>query len=168
MDKYLNQALDFLHKTGASIKIEYKTNGKYFDDDKTNRDIYTVTIKRGSRSYTFDFGQSIMESQHYIDTLTKNTFSTCGAPRTGKLRVNNKSFFDEFCKLVKGVPPNEYDVITCLQSYDVGTFEDFCSNFGYDIDSMKANEIYKLAVNEHQNLCTLFSDKELQQMSEIQ
>ena len=31
-------------------------------------------------------------------------------------------------------PPDEYDIITCITKYDPGSFEDFCSDFGYDTE----------------------------------
>jgi len=32
--------------------------------------------------------------------------------------------------------PTLYSVLACLQKYDVGTFEDFCNEFGYDTDNI--------------------------------
>ncbi len=32
------------------------------------------------------------------------------------------------------VHPTAYDILACLTKYEVGTFDDFCSNFGYDTD----------------------------------
>jgi hypothetical protein len=54
---YNQQALDFLEKHGVTIKIEFSHNGKYFDDDKDNRDIYNIELKRGNNYYDFQFGQ---------------------------------------------------------------------------------------------------------------
>ena len=31
------------------------------------------------------------------------------------------------------IKPTEYDVLACLQKYEVGTFEDFCLEFGYEM-----------------------------------
>ncbi len=129
---YKKQALDFLEKTGTTLKIEFKRNGKHFDDDKDNRDIYSVTLSRGPRKFTFDFGQSINNS--------------------GKNRVK----------------PTAYDILTCLTKYDPGTFENFCSEFGYDTDSRKAEKTYKAVVNEYQNIAMLFTDEELEELQEIQ
>lgn len=56
MGNYEKQAQEFLEKTGSTLKIEFLRNGKHFDDDTDVRDIYKVTLSRGSRSYTFNFG----------------------------------------------------------------------------------------------------------------
>ena len=128
---YNKQANDFLSKTGATMKINFSHNGKHFADDKQNRDIYKITISKGKRHYTFDFGQSIAK------TGTKEA-------------------------------PTPYDVLACLQKYDVGSFEDFCWEFGYNVDSSQAEKTYKAVCKEYEKLCTIFSDDEMELMQEIQ
>jgi len=68
----------------------------------------------------------------------------------------------------QGIVPTAYDVLACLQKYDVGTFEDFCSNFGYDTDSRMAERTYKAVLNEWKNIQRLYTDEEIRQMQEIQ
>lgn len=63
-------------------------------------------------------------------------------------------------------PPTPYDVLASVQKYEVGTFEDFASEFGYDEDST-AKKIYKAVVKEYDNLKRLYSEAELDKMSEI-
>ena len=127
---YNKQANDFLSKTGATIKINFSHNGKHFADDKQNRDIYKITISKGKRSFTFNFGQSIVKSGLKLQ-------------------------------------PNNYDILSCLQKYDVGSFEDFCGEFGYDIDSSQAGKTYKAVCKEYEKLCTIFSDEEMELMRDI-
>ena len=64
--------------------------------------------------------------------------------------------------------PSDYDVLTCLQKYDVGSFEDFCDEFGYDADSRNAEKIYKAVCNEYENLCRIWNDSEIKELQEIQ
>ena len=64
--------------------------------------------------------------------------------------------------------PTAYDVLACLQKYDVGTFENFCSEFGYDEDSRTAEKIYKAVCKEYLNVCKLWSDSEIEELAEIQ
>ena len=64
--------------------------------------------------------------------------------------------------------PTMYDVLTCLQKYDVGTFEDFCGEYGYDNDSRRAEKIYKAVCKEYQGMQRLFTESELNLLSEIQ
>lgn len=54
--------------------------------------------------------------------------------------------------------PKMYDVLSCLQKYNCGTFEDFCYEFGYDTDSRKAERIYKAVCKEYKAVVRLFGD----------
>ena len=58
--------------------------------------------------------------------------------------------------------PTLYDVLACLQKYEVGTFEDFCDEFGYDNDSRNALKTYKAVVKEYDKMCSLFNSDELE------
>lgn len=64
--------------------------------------------------------------------------------------------------------PTAYDVLTCLTKSDPGTFENFCSEYGYDTDSRSAVRTYKSVRKEWNAVSKLFSDKEIEQLQEIQ
>jgi len=64
--------------------------------------------------------------------------------------------------------PTLYDVLTCLQKYEVGSFEDFCRDFGYDTDSRTAEKTYKAVVKEFQAMQRLFNSDELEVLQMIQ
>lgn len=66
------------------------------------------------------------------------------------------------------IPPTAYDVLACLTKSDPGTLEDFCNEYGYDLDSKKAEKTYKAVKDEYNNVCMLFSDEEMAELSEIQ
>jgi hypothetical protein len=63
--------------------------------------------------------------------------------------------------------PSMYDILACLTKYDVGSFEDFCSEFGYDTDSRTAERTYKAVLKEWAGVERLFSDilEELQEIN---
>lgn len=63
--------------------------------------------------------------------------------------------------------PTLYDVLTCLQKYDVGDFENFCGDFGYDTDSRTAERTYKAVCKEFAAVERLFSDI-IEELQEIQ
>jgi hypothetical protein len=64
--------------------------------------------------------------------------------------------------------PTMYDVLTCLQKYDVGTFDNFCGEFGYDNDSISAHKVYKAVAREYKNMVRVFGQSVLEEMQEIQ
>lgn len=65
-------------------------------------------------------------------------------------------------------PPSAYDVLACLTKYDVGSFDNFCSEFGYDTDSRKAYKTYKAVLKEWKNVELLFTSEQLELLQEIQ
>lgn len=64
--------------------------------------------------------------------------------------------------------PGAYSILACLTKYDPGTFEDFCSNYGYDTDSRQAEKTYKAVCKEYESLTRLYDSEELEAMAEIQ
>lgn len=131
MSNYEKQAVAFLESTNSTMKIEYLKNDLHFSTDTEKRDIYKVTLKRDTKSFKFNFGQSINKTK-------------------------------------SGEAPTAYDVLACLTKYDPESFEDFCSNYGYDTDSRNAKNIYKAVKKEYLNLCTLYTAQELEKLAEIQ
>lgn len=183
---YQKQAQDFLNATGVAMEVKFKEYGKHFPDDKEDRDIYTITLKRGQRSFTFDFGQSIRSSGEWnlYGNSSKGVAHRYGDSFDGIPKISyvhpsyNGNEGKKGAKLALYHPnwllnpsfasPTDYNVLTCLTKHEVGTFEDFCSNFGYDTDSRKAENIYKAVLNEYQNVCMLWNEKEIEQLQEIQ
>lgn len=170
MTDYNKQGEDFLTKTETTFKVVFKRQGKYFDGDKDERDIYDITLTRGGRSYTFCFGQSTQCSGRY-----------CAYDNPLRGISPGKYFNEKWNKPLDDYPmqkkwgvnkdfkvPSAYDVLASITKYDPGTFENFCGDFGYDTDSRKAEVTYKQVIAEYTHLCTLYSDAELELMLEIQ
>ena len=173
---YLTQASEFLRKTKTEFECELLKHGKHFEDDKEERDIYKITLKRGNRSFTFNFGQSITSSGQYKVVKHLQNKVWCEQTTGGKISLSKEEF--QKLRYVNNIhkdillnpnfkQPSEYDVLACLTKYDPETFEDFCSNFGYEEDSLKAEKVYKAVVNEWHNVAMLWNDKEIEQLQEI-
>jgi hypothetical protein len=178
MNEYIKQATDFLTKTNTTLVVEYLRHGKHFEDDKENRDIYECTLKRGDRQYMFEFGQSLngsgffymrgkrrteIDRKYLLAEYKKNLMHHIGIESARDFNPSNKSDYIHYPK-----EPNAYDIFACMQKYDIGTFEDFCTEFGYDTDSKKAEKIYKAVEHEYIKLCSLFSPEEMEELQEIQ
>lgn len=65
-------------------------------------------------------------------------------------------------------PPTAYDILSCLEKYDCGSFEDFCGEFGYDTDSRTAEKTYKAVCKEVDAVNRLFTSEQIEQLQEIQ
>jgi len=64
--------------------------------------------------------------------------------------------------------PTMYDILTCLEKYEVGTFENFCGDFGYNEDSITALKTYKAVSKEYKSMLRVFGESILEEMQEIQ
>lgn len=76
-------------------------------------------------------------------------------------------FWDSIYNKEHGIAPREYDILACLEKYDVGTLEDFCDEFGYDPSERKVRKIYKACVKEYENLCRIFTEEQMEMLREI-
>ena len=68
---------------------------------------------------------------------------------------------------LKGREPDAYDVLSCMEKGDPGTFEEFCGNFGYFEDSRKAEATYKAVVHEWKKVKKFFTQAELAGLAEV-
>lgn len=124
---YEKQALYFAKKYGVKLEIlgsEYKTMW----GEQQKRSVFKCKLSRNSKSYTFEFGQSIANGSN---------------------------------------DPTMYDILTCLTKYDPETFENFCAEFGYDINSRKDEKTYKAVCKEYEAVERLFGDI-MDELQEIQ
>lgn len=194
-DEYEKQAMDFLEKTSSEISINYIKYDYHFEGDKHKRDIYKICLKRGRREYKFNFGQSLANSgffmtykaispssmhllidENYRDATvsTKKEYNSIHVKGTDlyitptesgkslfRLEVNEKW-------IATKKQPTEYSILSCLQNYELGSFNDFCYDFGYDADSITDFKTYENVKNEYVNLCNLYNDEELELLGNIQ
>lgn len=197
MNEYDKQAEDFLKETGTKFKVNFLKSGLHFEGDEEPRDVYKITLTKGMRSFSFDFGQSIAESglRLFLDKAkTKRTghknfivpqevrdkqeefnkknherkFSTFGNFGFIRKWFENEHFILSGLTFDMGKVPNPYDVLACLTSSEVGSFKDFCDNYGYDEDSRQAERTYKKVLEEWKNVKMLYSDEEIEKLQEIQ
>lgn len=171
---YEQQAIDFLTKTDTKLKIIRLATQSCPDWGEKckayvilNRPTvviphshgfkYQVTLSRaGRKDLTFDFWSSINDSY---------------SAEAKKVQKSNSYKVDDFWAQKSAKKPTAYDVLTCI-SGDIGmhdwTFEEFCSDFGYDTDSRQAEKTYNAVCDQSRALARLFNDEELDQLREIQ
>ena len=61
-----------------------------------------------------------------------------------------------------------YDVLACLTKSEPGTFEEFCSEYGYSSDSMRAHETWKAVRTEWRKVQGFFFSDEIAAIQEVQ
>ena len=77
-------------------------------------------------------------------------------------------FFDSVANYEKDEEPSKYDVLACLDTYDyIQGIEDFAFEFGYDIEDRKTEKTYNACMRQSKELHWLFTDEELEMLSEI-
>ena len=185
-NEYEKQGLDFLAKhsiTFSSALIgndcppfcEDARNGKDMDlVDKFPRRShihgkhYRITFSADKRKpFTFDFWNCYADEEynHVVANFTKWDIG----PGTSVHSFLHK--YKAELSVVKGRKkrvPTPYDVLTCLTKNDPGTFDDFCSEYGFDNDSIRARTTWEAVVEEWRKVKAFFTDEELTEAQEIQ
>lgn len=101
--------------------------------------------------------------KHFADDKESRYIFNCTLSR------NRKKYTFNFGQSIAtgNEAPTMYDLLTCLEKYENANFEDFCSNYGYDNDSIKALKTYKAVSKEYKNVFRLFGDI-MEELQEIQ
>ena len=146
MREYVKQAKDFLKSCNATMDIMYlgtEVNKNWHQ--KTERDTYIVNIRTPKGNMQVKFWDSIN------NTIKNSDFRRINKPR---------------------IKPTAYDILSCLQKYDVGDIEDFMWEFGYEIkkrgDLKRLQDTYNAVVKEYQDICRCFTPEQIEAMQEIQ
>lgn len=130
MNEYEKQANDWAGKWGVTMTASKLGHFTHWEEDTDTRDVYEITLSRDtgggvSLQMRLKFGQNLVNSRY------DQTYSAGPYWRDVERKANGWPKHP-------GKAPTLYDVIACIQKYDVGTFEDFCGEFGYDTDSRRA------------------------------
>jgi len=69
-----------------------------------------------------------------------------------------------------GEDPSPYDVLACISSdaYCPDTFQDFCEEYGYEEDSIKALQTFQRCERFSKRLNEFFTREEIEDLAEIQ
>lgn len=168
-NEHTKQAEKILKDAGATMEIILQ--GRAINTawkEKQLRNLYAVTITTPRGSYTFDFWDSVRNTE--ITQMDAEQY----ARKHYKMHLYDMNHYEQtqarakLAKLQKEARPDCYDVLACLTKYDPGTFEDFCSEYGYDEDSRTAERIYIAVQNEFANLKRIFDPEQLEAMREIE
>lgn len=167
VNEYDKQANDFLDKHGVSCNIERVGLEVKHDWDSASHMKYRVTLKRLDKVMSYDFFDSI----HNTGILTRSKDEWArkiyGRFYEGLSTSEKNSLNRLINKEKEKATPGAYDVLACLVTSDPGIFDDFCNEFGYDSDSVKAFNIYRAVQEQYRDLCRVFTQEQLEELGEI-
>ena len=109
----------------------------------------------------FPFSDDTMPHNKYTVTLTRGDKSY------------KYPFYDSYNNFKNHKQPTAYDVLSCLQTYDIdGDMWDFAEEFGYEIKSEKTykrvRKIWSECKNQYKALLDLFGSYFMERLGEIQ
>lgn len=139
MTKYLQQAKDFLAKNEITLTIK--------EAIPQTPPIWANPDKKGQ-----DYG-----IKYWCNLFNRKTGQSYGFEFWNSVSAKNKN-----------ERPNAYDVLVCLDTYSDGdSFEDFCSVYGYDTDSIMAEKTYKAVMKQIDGLKQVFTAEQLSELNKI-
>lgn len=145
----------------SEIEVTAEPTGfrKFFQDDDEQRQNMTVTITRKDRTFSFEYGMSLNDSdawktgneQPKYNSVLKNAFDSW---QFGTIRSREKQ---------KSIDSFLYSVLACVSMdfYTSPIFDDFCMETGYDSDSRKAFDLWQRCLKQSQGLRRIFSEEEV-------
>lgn len=168
ISEYEQQAIDFAEKCKLTMNAVYI--GHYSRFEKSITANYKITLSRNGKQFSFDFSTSINDSWRY----SENGKISKGLP----LRIDTAKFFESYFKNpiieYRGMrikqckkTPSLYDVLACLTKNDPDTFDNFCSEYGYDNDSISAMKTWQAVTEEYREVDRMFKDI-MEELQEIQ
>ncbi len=126
-------------------------------------------LNRVNATVTISFLEKGKVPQYWNESTLHNIYKVT-VKRNG--RQYTYKFYDSIHNTQNNIKPDAYDVLACLEKYDVGSFEDFCSEFGYDAfdDYGRMNrttkKIYDAVIREFKGVERVFGDV-LEEFAEI-
>lgn len=193
LSQYDQQAADFLAKYGIKCRITLSnTKTPQWDGEtKGERNHYRVTLSHTKACYegqgrspayasrlVFDFWGSIADVQCSRCQGTGKIKDPNQSPQTHWERDNGNMNAPRkvTCTTCKGTGkrpdpqhPGAYSVLACVlsDSHCPDTFADFCGEYGYDVDSIKAEQTFKRCSSFAKRIRAFFTAQELESLSEI-
>ena len=105
------------------------------------------------------------KNEAWKDNFIRNFYSVLLENSRGQYTF---TFWDSAYNTRKNIKPTCYDILACVTKYDPGIFEDFCSAYGYDSDSISAFKTYVEVQKEYKGISRLFTEEQMEQLREIQ
>lgn len=170
MSEYTKQAKDFLTSCNATMEIKRVGLEKPNWDDKPHL-TYDCTIKTPRGEMMVHFYDNTINTR--IHTLTPKEYYEKMYNRyfDSLLPFEQNRYKREFTLIKEQAIPTEYDILSCLTSYDVGSMDDFMHEFGYEIkctqDMTNFINTYNAVVKEYNDVRRCFTEEQIEVLCEI-
>lgn len=160
LSQYEQQAQDFLQKHGITFRATLSdSKAPQWGDDGKHGHHYRVTLSRHGEKRKRGWYEWQNKAAGHRGVLfgrrTRLTFD----------------FWSSIADMEKGVKTvGAYDVLACI-SGDVNcpdTFKDFCGEYGYEADSIKALQTFRRVSAFSKRLRAFFTEAEIADLQEIQ
>lgn len=142
------------------ITVTYKGKHKVFNNE-VDIMFYDVEIKRGNKTISFEFNQSINFTEYF--SINENDISFSGQWFQRKY-YNRSSLIKELTsKKLKMFNDFLYSILCCikLDGYINDIFEDFCNDFGYNEDSISDYKLFLRCTEQAKKIRKIFSMQDL-------
>lgn len=168
MTDYTKMANDFLSKANAKIDITFigrAINSDWCENVLRNLYDVTITTRRGSMTVKFwDSLHNTQITQMSVEDYAKKYFRM----QYGCLTLCERSQASKKLRAMQNeAKPTAYDVLACLTKHDCGSFDNFCLEYGYSNDSIRALKTYLACGKEYEALCRIFDSKQVEALREI-
>ena len=102
------------------------------------------------------------------DNIRRNVYRATIKTPKGVMCVK---FWDSAYNTERGVEPSAYDIIACLEKYDVGTIDNFVNEYGYEVndwaDVKRIQNTYNAVKRQYKSLCRCFTPDQIEALQEI-
>jgi hypothetical protein len=181
ISEYEKQANDLLAKLGITFTAELigKDCPRFCEDAIAERDMHALdTYPRKSHIHgkhyrcTFqrDGHSKGKEANGYTGSMSIDFWNSYADEEYNKLGTASYRHGETLLRYDrKGKRTvSAYDVLACITKSEPGTFEEFCSEFGYSSDSMRAHDTWKAVRAEWRKVQGFFYPDEITAIQEVQ
>jgi hypothetical protein len=111
--------------------------------------------------------QAIATAEHYANQPGREEHAKTVVALTPTLAEKERILAE--ARALAAATPSAYDVLACISgdTYTPDTFADFCGEFGYETDSIKALQTFRRCSTFAKRLRAFFTTAELEQLAEI-
>lgn len=185
---YQQKVEDFLVKHGIKFTITFIGNDcpAFCEDARAGKDMSLVgTFPRRSHIHGRHYRCELLKKDYFVYFDFWNSYRNEELNyiienrdwfyHPESLSLDSKRLLDghglragySLLKGLKKVKVEAYDLLSCLQKSEIGTFQNFCNEFGYDSDSIRALKTYESVCGEYQKVKGFFTSEELKELQEI-